>query len=478
MRRRRALLATPLPPLETGLATYAIRVLEGTCDLIDWTVAFAPGSDPGNLPAGVASIPIAELDEPARIRIFQLGNSPHCFDVLYALYRFGGAGLFHEVHLHHMIRHCCLERGLLPDYSRELRFEYGPSAERVSRLLSIQPSDEAEYDARLKRYPLTARAVHACSSLVCLNGYAASILRNRGKPVTTIHHPLSPLPERLETMEKPGDPVIGMAGGFHYGRNLESVIEAVGILRRSRPDAVLLLAGGGYPDGLPDWAIRAPRRLPEREYQQWIRAMDVAVDIRHPPLGETSGSLLEVMRAGVPAVVSASGAFNTLPSDSVLRVPVDNLVHGTAASLELPLSRDDLRHSMSETSKAWALEQGSTETLRRDWIALIEERALQIDSTPGDRTLNRRSLSPAWHDVPPGFEMDISGKAVAWSFEGTATLEGPPGTRGAWVTARGHGELSGKTLSETAAVYVTEGSSIIFSGRGEVTNIHWLSGEM
>jgi len=478
MRRPRALLTTPLPPLETGLATYAIRVLDGTSDLIDWTVAYTPGSDPGNLPADMTSIPVAELDEPARIRIFQLGNSPHCFDVLSALYRFGGAGLFHEVHLHHMIRHCCLERGLLPEYSRELRFEYGPSAEAVEKLLSIPPSDEAEYDARLKRYPLIARAVHACSSLVCLNGYAASVLRGRGKMVTTIRHPLSRLPDRLESMEKPGDPVIGMAGGFHYGRNLESVIEAVSILRRSCPDAVLLLAGGDYPEGLPDWVVRAPGRLPEREYQQWIRVMDVAVDIRHPPLGETSGSLLEVMRAGVPAVISASGAFNTLPSDSVLRVPVDNLVHGTAASLELLLARDDLRQSMSETSKAWASEQGSLEALRTDWIALIEEQALQVDPTARDRTLNRRSLSPAWHDVPPGFELDTSGKAVAWRFEDTATLEGPSGAKGAWVTARGRGEISGKKLSETAVVYTTAGSSITFSGRGEVTNIHWLSGEM
>jgi len=478
MRRPRALLATPLPPLETGLATYAIRILEGTSDLIDWTVAFTPGSDPGNLPADMTSIPIAELAEPARIRIFQLGNSPHCFDVLSALYRFGGTGLFHEVHLHHMIRHCCLERGLLPDYSRELRFEYGPSAEAVEKLLSVPPSDEAEYDARLKRYPLTARAVHACSSLVCLNDYAASVLRNRGKPVRTIRHPLSPLPDRLESMEKPGYPVIGMAGGFHYGRNLGSVIEAVSILRRSRPDAVLLLAGGGYPEGLPDWIVRAPDRLPEREYQQWIRAMDVAVDIRHPPLGETSGSLLEVMRAGVPAVTSASGAFLSLPSDSVLRVPVDNLVRGTAASLEFLLERDDLRDSMSKTSKAWASNQGSIEALRKDWIALIEEMVLQSDISPGDRILNKRSLSPAWHDVPPGFEMNTSGKAVVWSFEGPVTLEGPQGARGAWVTAGGHGEISGNTLSETAAVYVTEGSSIVFSGRGEVTNIHWLSGEM
>lgn len=478
MRRRRALLATPLPPLETGLATYALRVLEGTSDLIDWTVAYTPGSDPGNLPEDMTSIPLAELDEPARIRIFQLGNSPHCFDVLQALYRFGGTGLFHEVHLHHMIRHCCMERDLLQDYSRELRFEYGPSAESVEKLLSIPPSDEAEYDARLKRYPLIARAVHACSSLVCLNGYAASILGNRGKSVTTIRHPLSPLPDPLESMEKPGYPVIGMAGGFHYGRNLELVIEAVSILRRSCPDTVLLLAGGGYPEGLPNWVVRAPDRLPEREYQQWIRAMDVAVDIRYPPLGETSGSLLEVMRAGVPAVISASGSFLSLPSDSVLRVPVDNLVQGTAASIELLLARDELRDSMSERSKVWAANQGSLEALRTDWIALIEEMALQNDSTARDRTLNRRSLSPAWHDAPPGFEMDTSGKAVAWSFEGSAMLEGPPGTRGAWVTARGHGEISGKTLSETAVVYVTEGSSIIFSGRGEVTNIHWLSGEM
>ncbi len=94
-----ALLVTPLPPVQSGLATYALRVLENTSDFVDWTVAYTDGSDPGSLPANVRSMPVEELEEEELpiARIFQIGNSPDCFPVVQALYRYGGTALFHEI---------------------------------------------------------------------------------------------------------------------------------------------------------------------------------------------------------------------------------------------------------------------------------------------------------------------------------------------------------------------------------------------
>jgi glycosyltransferase involved in cell wall biosynthesis len=472
MIRPQVLMVTPLPPLETGLATYAMRVLEGTSDLFDWEVAYTSGSDPSVLPCGMDALPVEELLQPPDLRVFQLGNSPHCFEVLEALYRFGGTGLFHEMHLHHMIRHCCLQRGMLEHYRTELRFEYGPGAERVERILSRIPSSPREYDVRLKRFPLTAMAVDACSSAVCLNGYAASMLAGRVGKLFTIGHPLSSLPDDIGPMEKPGDPVIGMAGGFHHGRNLDSVIGAMEILRRREPGAVLLLVGGGYPNGLPGWVYNTGR-LPEDQYQRWIRTMDIAVDLRHPPLGETSGSLLEVMRAGVPAVVTASGAFLELPSDAVLRVPIEDLAGGAAAALVMLLKRPELRASMSSAAASWAEDQGSWERMRAEWTGLIEAFQLPGNETAAAADTGRYSLSPAWHDPPEGFRRDISGPAVTWRFEGTACLPAPDRADGAWVTARGEGIVSGMTLHEDYRVIEITTPVIRFEGTGEVSDIYW-----
>ncbi|NOQ21845.1 MAG: hypothetical protein GQ565_04230 [Candidatus Aegiribacteria sp.] len=468
--RNEALLATPLPPMETGLATYALRVLESTIDFVDWTVACTPGSDPSSLPASVRTVPIDRLEEgnlPVA-RIFQIGNSPHCFPVLQALYRFGGTALFHETVIHHMLRHCYLASNRMQDYRRELVFCYGPAAEAVENDLSVGNIPAAEYDRKLKRYPLLGRALHASHSAVCLNSYAASKVRMsypEGR-VLAIGHPLSPLPE-LEIHSKPFPLCFGMLGTNHPGRNLESLIEAVELLRNDFPDAGLVLIGAGYPDELPEW-IRRTGRLNEREYQGWIRTLDYVFDLRHPTCGETSGSLLEGMRAGIPSIVTATGSFNNLPSDAVIRVPPESIVQGVREAVFMLERRPDLRNTLSNKGASYAGDTGSEERLLSDW-----KRVLRLARKPPVDVDNRISISPAWNEPPEGFTRDLNTLPVTWVFSGTAELEGPEFSSGALVTVWGEGTLGRIELESEPAVINHDGRTLCFSGNGYVSNVIW-----
>jgi glycosyltransferase involved in cell wall biosynthesis len=471
--RTRALLVTPLLPHRTGLATYALRVLDATCPAIDWTVAYTSGSDPSALPSGVSSLPLERLTEediPAA-RIFQIGNSPHCFPVLQSLYRFGGTVLFHEIVLHHMMRHCYLESNRMEDYMRELRFCYGPAAERVSGYISEDVASPAEFDRRMKCYPLTGRAVHASHSAVFLNPFAASIL-GRAYPenrILTIGHPLSPLPP-LGIPDPECYPCFGMLGTNHPGRNLDLLVDALTLLRTEYPDSGLVLLGEGYPDGLPEWVTRTGR-LEEQEYQGWIRALDYVFDIRYPACGETSGSLLEAMRAGIPSIVSAEGSFNNLPSDAVIRVPPDNMVQALQSAVRLLESRPALRKALSENGRIYANETGSEKRLLEDWEKVITLAALP----PPEGISNHMStsLSAAWHEPPAGFTRDITTSAVSWKFDAEAKITGPSDSEEALVTAWGRGTVSGGELPPEPEVLECDGRAIEFSGRGWISNVIW-----
>ncbi len=459
--------------MPTGLATYAVRILEYTSAVVRWTVAYPRGGDPGILPEGTEAVALEELDTSSlpSIRFFCLGNSPHCFDVLEMLRRLGGAAVMHETVLHHMIRHCSLERGLWDDYLRTLRFEYGPAAGEVERLLGRRTSDEAAYDALLKRYPLIGRAVHASRMLLCLNCSAAAELRARAglRPVLRIGHPLSPVPDPVEP-SPPGRPVIGMAGSFHRGRGLERVLEAMEELRRTHSQAVLVLAGGGWPDDLPEWAV-ATGRLEEPEYQGWIRTFDVGLDVRHPSCGETSGSLLEVMRAGVPCVVSESGGFACIPSECVLRLPVEGLDHALARALRRLLAEPAGAGRMAEAGRAWAEGEGSPARAREDWrraVALYPEEPRTLPPRP--------SMAAAWSPPPPGAEPLTEGDAVEWALPDNVELKGPAWARGAWVTAAGGGEVNGVPIPQSRAVLRVPGASLLFRGRPRLSAVTWLGG--
>ncbi|MCD4847679.1 MAG: glycosyltransferase [Candidatus Aegiribacteria sp.] len=473
--RKDVLLVTPIPPVATGLATYAMRVLQNSLDFVNWTVAYPEGGDPGTLTSGIRSIRIDQISDMnviPEIRIFQLGNSIHCFPVVQALYRYGGTGLFHEIVLHHMLRFCYLESNQLEEYRRELRFCYGPNAESIEKELFRKPSSLKEYDILLKRYPLIGRALHASSSAICLSSYAETVLKDVFRPgrTCTIGHPLSSLPE-IDVPEKPFDICIGILGSNHPGRNYSEILEAVELFRKETPEAGLILIGGGYPEDNPEWVINCGR-LPDSEYQGWIRTLDYAVDMRYPACGETSGSLLEAMRAGVPCIVSATGTFLNIPSDAVLRVPCDSMVQGIVRSLSYLHNRSDLRKSMSANCISYAEDTGSIERLRRDWKRIIR---MASESGSDDLVLesNSYSLSAAWHETPPGFTMDISTEAVSWKYSGDVLIEGPPNSTEAEITVCGTGSVNGTELPIEPGVMSVKGKDLSFTGEGRVFCVLW-----
>lgn len=358
--RRKALLVTPLPPLETGLATYAARILAITGDTVDWTVAFTSGSQPF---PGCRCIPLSELDHDGSDlpdhRVFQLGNSTHCSEVFHALRRWGGAGIFHETNFHHILRHMADTTGDWAEYRRHLEYDYGPDAERVARVMARPAESREEYDRRLRIHPLFKRVTSWCSTIACLNNGAGSTLLAAGfeKKVTVLGHPLDPLPDRLPPppVSPAGELVVGVAGGFGYGRGWEHTLSVVSALRAGR-DAVLLAVGAGWPDPELPW-VRVTGRLPEAEYQSMLRTFHIALDLREGWCGETSGSLLELLRASVPTITSDSGAFTGIPSSAVLRVSTRYLPDSAAAAAEYLLSNPLIMEELSSRGAEYAAEQ-------------------------------------------------------------------------------------------------------------------------
>lgn len=373
------LLVTPLPPLETGLATFAARIVAATRKEIDWTVAFTAGSEPVPYCSCIPVTELSSIDLPER-RLFQLGNSIHCAQVFDALERWGGGGIFHEVNFHHVLRHRADLSGNWAEYERHVVFDYGPEARKVLRIMGRKAKNREEYDRRLGRHPLFRRVVSWCSSLSCLNRHAALSLSQAapGKQVNILGHPLDPLPAILPSPPgfPPGTVVAGVAGGFGYGRGWEHAIRAVAQLRRTR-EAVLVAAGAGWPDpGLP-W-VRLTGRLPEPEYQAVIRSFNIAFDLREGSCGETSGSLLELLRAGIPTIISDSGALGEIPSGAVLRVPSESLPDSAAAAVSFLMANPSVMGTLGSKATLYALTQANLETFRGLVLSILEESPITV----------------------------------------------------------------------------------------------------
>jgi uncharacterized protein YbaR (Trm112 family) len=109
-----------------------------------------------------------------------------------------------------------------------------------------------------------------------------------------------------------------IAGSVAPGINLEREIQMLGLKRN-----VLIL---GY--------------VTDTQARLLARAADVAVNLRYPSAGETSASLLRLLGAGLPVIVTDDLPSLEFPRSAVLPVPVDRFEDEFLAELLLMLACD------------------------------------------------------------------------------------------------------------------------------------------
>jgi glycosyltransferase involved in cell wall biosynthesis len=123
---------------------------------------------------------------------------------------------------------------------------------------------------------------------------------------------------------------------------------------------------------------------------------DVFVNLRHPTMGETSGSVIRSLSLGKPLVVSDVGWFSELPDAVALKVPVDeHEVETLAAALELLVTRADVREEMGRAGTELARRLHDLGRVAELYAAALEEAA--GGAAVGDAVL--REVSAAAADV-------------------------------------------------------------------------------
>lgn len=97
--------------------------------------------------------------------------------------------------------------------------------------------------------------------------------------------------------------------------------------------AALLRATGGE-------GVVVTGRLDAERFADHVRAVDLAVNLRHPTGGETSASLFRLLACGVPTVATDAGSFAELPAGAIALVAVDELESEHLAALFVRFAGD------------------------------------------------------------------------------------------------------------------------------------------
>jgi glycosyltransferase involved in cell wall biosynthesis len=363
---------SPMPPEQSGIADYSALLLPALRERVDVTV----------VRRGKKAAPRG-----TDISLYHVGNNPdaHAW-IVDALRKRPGVVVLHDFVLHHLVAGMTVGRRDGHGYLDLMEREHGV----VGRLLAHGVLDKRIpplWESRPADFPLPTLVLEHATALIVHSRYVRDEARAAGftGPIAVVPHPAWPAPDTSPARAAPGT-VVGCFGVVNASKRIPELLRATAAVRRKHPDLTLLLVGSTSPGfdldrrlqrlGLDDAGLVREGWVDESRLWALMAGSDVLVNLRHPTMGETSGSVVRGLSLGKPLVVSDVGWFSELPDDVALKVPPDDDEVATlTAALELLASRPDVREAMGAAAAELARRDHDVDRVAELYVAALETAA-------------------------------------------------------------------------------------------------------
>ena len=387
---------TPLNPARCGVSDYSEALLSHLADHAETTV-FVEDYQPDRFVGDekLTLRPATEFD-PAEFdeTVYHIGNNPYHIYAYRAALDHPGIVVLHEFNLHHLIAAVTITRDDWDGYLAEARYNGGTEAlafaERV-RAGEIGPDYEG--------LPMNRRLLERSKALIVHSPFLHGQVRDAGFELPIAHIPHGAwIPEvnRHQYRAKLGldesTPLIGVFGFLKPYKRIAESLRALSQLVRIHPQVRMILVGEEHPDfpvrrlisqlDLGPF-VRLLGHVETAEFQQWIGAVDICLNLRYPTYGETSGTLLRALGLGRAVLVSDVGSFSDLPNDICLKVPVgEDEIDLIRRYLDLLVTRPEAARTMGAAARDYVARRCSwprVAELYASWIAAVASGTAESD---------------------------------------------------------------------------------------------------
>lgn len=354
---------SPLPPVPSGISDYSVDLLPHLMERARVRVVRLPGqpvapeiverfrpvtfSDlPDEPPSGTSP---ASPDGP--VPLYQMGNNWRHKPVLARAWSHPGVLVLHDVVLHHLL----LDVSLGPDgiggdaglafYVERLTRDHGWMGTPVARTKFWGGYGDAPTFA----FPAHRTLLRRQRGVLVHSAWAAEMVREesvreesavdegeiriRAVPMGVPLPPPADPDQGRSFRRRHGIPETApVVGAFGFQTPIKRTLSALAALTDPRLAGTHLLIVGEVSEVLDLEAEARETGVAERihvtgyvdpeDFAHALAAADVTVNLRYPTAGETSASLLRILAAGRPAVVSDYAQFAELPDGLVAKVPL------------------------------------------------------------------------------------------------------------------------------------------------------------
>lgn len=334
---------SPLPPSQTGIASYSAELLHHLAE--HFTITLVVQDEKPETLDTFKWITAAQFQESAEsydFKIYQIGNSLHHAWQFQLLSLHPGVVVLHDFYLYDAVwwlEHTGIEKNAL---STALYRDHGyPAVLELKQTTTTSRGPE--------HYPLNRQVIEAATSIICHSRHATQLIQQAypqlNKQVACIPH-LRQVKNKdfsKEDIKKSlglnaQSLVIASFGGINPKKGILELIKAFLELEITEREVHLILAGaqhtGSYGLSVKQLinqgqaeqknhkkSLRITGYLSDEEYHAWLKATDIAVQLRTQTRGESSGAVLDTLSYGLPTIVNALGSNAEFPDSLVSKLP-------------------------------------------------------------------------------------------------------------------------------------------------------------
>jgi glycosyltransferase involved in cell wall biosynthesis len=427
--------------VRSGIADYSVDLLPHLAALADVRLIRLPGQPVADeVAARWPLVPAAETGGDAagvpggRLPLYQMGNNRYHEGVRELALRLPGVLTLHDVVLHHQLLDATLGRDEFLPYAEQLTRDHGWVGEAVAMAKRWHAYGEAPVFA----LPAHRTLLLAQRGVLVHSAWAAGVVAEEcpearvraipmGVPLLPAADPAAGRALRRRLGLPEDAPVLGSFGFQTPIKRTETAIaalaqpglEQVHLLIVGEAAKVMDLEGEARRAGVAE-RVHVAGFLPYADFAAAIAATDLCLNLRYPTAGETSASLLRVLAAGRPAVVSDYAQFADLPAAVAVKVPLAADRGEEAAALAAAL-----RTLLAAPERLAAMGEAAREHVRRNHAPERSAEAV-IDACR------------AWQNLPPPGEEERTIAPLA--------AIAPPPTSIAWGDLSGEIEVAGADL--------------------------------
>jgi len=386
---------SPLNPQPSGISDYSEELLpyllaQAEIDL------FVDGFQPAN-PELLALKCIDYQKDPTTLDqlseydavIYHVGNDQRYHSGIFkVMRRHPGIAVFHEYVLQDYFLGQAYDLKDMSLYLAELEACHGPRerarAEEAIRQGGLPPQAAAPID-----YPLNCRLARSAEAIIAHSEWSRSRLQRVAPevPVTQISMPVKLLSPTLRDAWARRNPLRRFVSIASFGviiprKGIEQVLQALSGLKQEF-DFHYTLVGAENPyydvreliirHGMTEH-VTITGHVSLEEFDRYIAATDIAVNLREYTVGETSASLCRIMGVGATAVVSDIGWFSEIPDDCVVKVmPDENFVSTLQSSLRQLMDDGSLRSLIGENARKFVRSEHNIWRAAERYLAFIRE---------------------------------------------------------------------------------------------------------